>query len=288
MSTLNPLSPDAIDVWSYQELRAEGISRAQIEWLLRAGQLERLRRDVYVRADCDATLKRALRVGGRLACASAAAHLRLWTPSTDRLHIHVWKDTTRHRDPDDRRARLPRSADVVLHWSAVNHGEGTRCSTSVIATIQQISACLGPLDATRVADSAVQRGRLTLAEARGALDGVMIDGLHASLVVDGLSGSGYETDAKVLLMRAGIRFRAQVRIEGVGWVDFVLEGLVIFEVDGREHHESSFDSDRRRDLEAMRQGYIPIRVSGTQLVQDPDGVLAALVRALAIQRRALR
>lgn len=285
MSTLRLLPQGPVRVDEFQELLAAGRSRRAIEASLRAGRLVRARRDVYVRQPAPEPLMQALRIGGRLACSSAAEMLGLWVPRDGRLHVHVWDGSTRLRDRDDRLARLERRDGLVLHWSDLDVDDGTRCATSVEAAVGCVAACFGVQDAIRVADSALQRRRATPAAIRRALDGVEWLEAPAIDAVSALCGSGYETDAKLLLMTAGLAFEQQVPIPRVGTVDFVVCGCVIVEVDGRETHEGSFEEDRRRDAEALLLGYVTVRLSARWLDANPERFIELVRAALAVHPR---
>lgn len=278
MSTLRPLRQGATRVEEYRELLAQGYSRADIREGLLHGRIEHARRDVYVWQPATESLMRALRVGGRLACASAAEALGLWVPRDGRLHVHVWDNCTRLRDPQDRLRRLEHRDDLVLHWWDLDESDGSRCSTSITASVRCIAACFGVEDAIRVADSALQRGLAGWSEIRGALEGTSWLEAPAIDAVDGRCGSGYETDAKLLLREAGLQFEQQVEIPRVGRVDFVVGGCVIVEIDGRETHQLTFEQDRARDAEALLQGYITVRLSAKWLAANP-GRFVPIVRA---------
>ncbi len=285
MSTLRALPQGFTRVDEYRELRAEGLSRRDIEEALRSGALVRARRDVYACGPIDEPLLQALRIGGRLACASAARALGLWEPQDTRLHVHVWDGSTRLRDPSDRFQRLARRDGVVLHWSDLDADDGTRCTTSVTAAVRCIARCLGVHEAIRVADSAMQRRRATRGEMRLALHGFEWNEEPAIEAVDALCGSGYETDAKLLLRAAGLEHRQQVRIARVGDVDFMVGGCVIVEIDGRATHEQTFERDRARDAEALLQGYITVRVSAAWLAGNHDRFVELVRAALAMHPR---
>ncbi|WP_306232576.1 DUF559 domain-containing protein [Agrococcus beijingensis] len=285
MSTLRPLRQGPFKVDEYQELRAQGNARAAIEEGLRLGLLVRARRDVYAWLPAPDPLVAALRIGGRLACASAAEALGLWVPRDRRLHVHVWDGSTRLRDPKDRRRRLEQRDGVVLHWEDLDPHDGSRCTTSVGSAIRCIAECCGIVEAVRVADSALQRNVAGRAEVARALEGLRWNELPAIDAVDGKCGSGYETDAKLLLLAAGLVFEQQVVIAKVGTVDFVLGGCVIVEVDGRETHESTFEQDRARDAEAMLQGYLTVRISALWLERNPRRFLELVRQALLLHPR---
>lgn len=166
----------------------------------------------------------------------------------------------------------------MLHWWNLDTSDGTRCSTSAASAVRCIARCFGVEEAIRVADSALQRRLASRADMRTALAGMTWLEAPAIDAVDGLCGSGYETDAKLLLLVAALAFEQQVEVPGVGRVDFVVCGCVIVEIDGRETHEQTFEEDRARDAAALLQGYLTVRVSAKWLAANP-GELIPLVRA---------
>ena len=69
----------------------------------------------------------------------------------------------------------------------------------------------------------------------------------------------------------------------------LLGGWLILECDSRAFHSewSVQRNDRRRDLEAARQGYLTLRVIAEDVFSRPDAVreaVAALIRARRPQR----
>lgn len=282
MSTLRPLAQGSTRIDEYQELRAQGVNRAEIRAALQLGRIERARRDVYVRQPASEPLMRALRVGGRLACGSAAAELGLWVPRDGRVHVHVWDGSTRLRDPLDPARRLTSRGGLVLHWRDLDATDGTRCSTSAASAVRCIARCFGTEDAIRVADSALQRRLATRGDMRVALAGCAWLDAPAINAVNALCGSGYETDAKLLLLEAGLLFEQQVAIPGVGRVDFVVCGCVIVEIDGRETHERTFEEDRARDAAGLLLGYITVRLSASWLAANRREFIPAVHAALRL------
>ena len=80
----------------------------------------------------------------------------------------------------------------------------------------------------------------------------------------------------------GLRLECQVAITGVGRVDFVVDGRLILEADGRENHdgESMRHKDLVRDAAASRLGYETLRFDYAQIVHDWPTVQAAVLAAL--------
>lgn len=73
----------------------------------------------------------------------------------------------------------------------------------------------------------------------------------------------------------------------VGRVDFLFEHeRVVIEADGRRHHTALLDADadRWRDLELAAAGFVVIRVTWGQLVNEPQRFVAALL-AVLVKRR---
>ena len=80
---------------------------------------------------------------------------------------------------------------------------------------------------------------------------------------------------------AGLRFRRQFPI-GPFVVDFVcLERRLIVEVDGEVHeHAGRIERDVARDRWLMDQGFRVLRLTNAVVMNDPDGVYAAIAAAL--------
>lgn len=83
---------------------------------------------------------------------------------------------------------------------------------------------------------------------------------------------------RLILRSLGCSFEVQAPIEGVGRVDFLVEGWLIVECDSREHH-SSWDEqrrDRRRDQAAASLGYATYRPIAEDSMWRPELVRAAV------------
>lgn len=100
------------------------------------------------------------------------------------------------------------------------------------------------------------------------------------------SESGLESILRLRLHLIGIVLAAQVAIDGVGRVDFVLDGRLILEVDGRENHAGR---DRRhkdlvRDAAASALGFETLRFDYAQVIHEWPTVQAAIHAALRRSR----
>ncbi|WP_157674799.1 DUF559 domain-containing protein [Agrococcus jejuensis] len=95
--------------------------------------------------------------------------------------------------------------------------------------------------------------------------------------------SGLETMTRVRLRSHRVRVRPQVWIEDMR-VDLVVGDVLVIECDGGEHHASwaAQAADRARDRRLTTLGYVVVRLTYRQIVDDWDAVerdLLALVRA---------
>jgi hypothetical protein len=87
-----------------------------------------------------------------------------------------------------------------------------------------------------------------------------------------------ETLARLQLEDAGIgTIEVGAEIEGVGEVDLLVDGLIVVEIDGRQHDTDpgQVALDRQRDLALRRLGYIVLRFSTRQVLAR---IVAAVVR----------
>lgn len=86
-------------------------------------------------------------------------------------------------------------------------------------------------------------------------------------------------------MQAGLRVEPGVRIAGVGWVDLVVEGRVVVELDGFAYHSgrAEYREDRRRDRELVRQGYLVLRFTYEDVMRSPSMVVRAVQAVLTAQ-----
>lgn len=98
----------------------------------------------------------------------------------------------------------------------------------------------------------------------------------------GDADSGLESMFRFRLMMMGYELESQVSIPTVGRVDFRY-GRVLFEIDGRSNHEGT--SERARDLvrdaNAVKLGYLTIRLTYAMIVFDWPSVEVAVLAAIS-------
>ncbi len=104
--------------------------------------------------------------------------------------------------------------------------------------------------------------------------------------VDARSDSGQETVLRFIVRQAGYDFEIQVSIDGVGRVDFVIEGCLVVEADSHQFHEgwAAQVRDRTRDRNLAAAQYMSYRALYQDIMFHPERVLAAIAGLLAVNR----
>lgn len=262
------------------ELAAAGITRHRLAVAVADGAVLRLREGVHADPMLPAEVRAAVAHGGALTCAPRLQALGLWLLETP-AEVHV---------------AVPRRGRVFEH-------DGCRCVAhrsdapahgglvSVFDALAHLLRCGGPEHFVVALESALRLGVLG-GHDRAALR-ARIEKRHQHLV-DGAridADSGLESLLRFRLARVGIRLRSQVRVPGVGVVDFVLGDRLILEVDGRDNHDGP--SERHRDLVrdavAGSHGFDTLRFDYAMVVHEWElveaAVLAKVERGLHLERR---
>ena len=262
------------------ELAAVGISRHRLTTAVADGAVLRLREGVYADAMLSVDVRAAVAHGGALTCAPRLRRLGLWLLET----------------PADVHVAVPRRGRVFDH-------DGCRCVAhrtdapargglvGVLDAFAHLLRCGGPEHFVVALESALRLGVL------GGRDRfelrARIEKRHHHLVDEARidADSGLESLLRFRLARLGIRLSSQVRVPGVGVVDFVLGDRLILEVDGRDNHDGP--SERHRDLVrdavAASHGFDTLRFDYAMVVHEWDlveaAILAKVERGLHVERR---
>jgi very-short-patch-repair endonuclease len=242
-----------------------------------AGGLGRPRRGLYVVPDCPPDVVAAAAVRGVRSCHSAAAALGLPLVDPPREpHVTAGPGT-----------RLSWGGAVV-HRRRVVDLDGL---TDPLTTVVDCLRCLPPRLSLVPVDAAVAEGLVSLEDL--ALAAKRLNRKETCVATllrwsDGRSGSPLESVARYDFLSVGLAPEVQVHVPGVGWVDFLLDGWLVVEVDGRRYHshDPEFAADRRRDAELTRRGYVVLRFTWDEVVHHPERWLAVVQDLLA--SRALR
>jgi very-short-patch-repair endonuclease len=132
-------------------------------------------------------------------------------------------------------------------------------------------------------ECAVGRGDMTLDFLRQRLPGTRNGRAREVLRrVDRGAESLLETLARTYYPQAGIRVETQVHIDGVGYVDLLLDGRLIVELDGRHHGDwAQVKKDQRRNNRSIVQGYAVLRYYYADVVHHPAAMVAEALAVLA-------
>jgi len=269
-----------------QELLSRGITGGQLTGAVASGTIIRVRKGWYALPDSDSQLIRATRVGGRLGCISAARHYGWATPESPGLHVRLAENASRLRSPENRRQRMHGGASVglVLHWGApLDPGDRTRLVTSRRETVLQIAHCQSPELAVAAYDSFLHTDPIGSGELDRWLEELPDHILQPLEACSRLCHSFLESIGRIRLAREGIRGRHQVPIPGVGYVDLLIEGWLVIEWDGLEHHDNgpAHDEDCRRDAVLASLGYVCLRFTYSLVMYHWYLVIAAIRATLA-------
>lgn len=256
-------------------LRALGASRADIRRACRSVSVVRLREGVLAVPAADPLVVEAARHGGELACVSVLRRYGVWVfdpldlarPSQS---LHVWVGSSGRRHPHD-------GCSCVTHNDAGIAGFGR---SSLVIALVQAARCQGAECFFAAFESAWRLGLLTRrmrAEVRAGLPAGkrwLVDIARSD------SDSGLESLLRLRLHRLSITLQTQVWIPEInGRVDFVLDGILILETDGRENHDgpSQRHRDLVRDAITAALGYDTLRFDYALVVHEWPMVEAAIL-----------
>ena len=256
-------------------LHTAGFTQHELAGAIRRGELIRVRRGWFAAASADATIVRAVRVGGALTAGSMAKSRGLWMLDDPLLHVRVPPSAARLRSPDDTTVRLDREAHgVCVHYRprATEPMLGDRPGRDGLArSLAEMFRCAGTVPAMVALESALNRGELPMQ----AVESVRaLAPAWASRPIDQAcpdSDSGLETIARLLFHRMRVPVRTQVNFAGVRRVDLLVGDRLIIELDGRTFHSAEdFENDRTQDLELALRGFLVVRLSYRMVVEDWD------------------
>jgi very-short-patch-repair endonuclease len=277
-----------------RELVAAGFPRDQVAALGHKGLLLRPRVGWYCDPRFDDAAVRALRVGGLLGCVSAAASWGMATPERhdETLHVSLLQNASRLRHSRSGAPLLPadEEAGVRLHWE-VRHEPPYAFRVAPFDALVQLAACVDPFWLTAALDSALHRPRNGVAllspahrdRLRLAVPGALKPAVDAA---DGSAESVGETRARLGLVAAGMAFKPQAVIGDRFEADFLIDGWLVLEVDGRAFHSGpdAFIADRERDAFMAWLGYRVLRFTHHQVMHEWPWVLEVVRQVLAMGR----
>jgi very-short-patch-repair endonuclease len=248
-------------VANVRSLRSKGISEGLMRAAVRTGLVVKVRGGWLANHDAAPAVVRAVQLGGRLGCVSAASHLGAWVLDEPAcVHVAV----PRHAG----RATAHLSSDAVSHWQSENWSVNPTPIESTPAIALQLSDCLESELAIATLDSLLNQEQLSMDVLHRSLTPDHPRGFRLLDELDPASQSGLESLARVRLRRIGIPVRSQVEIAGVGHIDLLVGDRLVIETDGYRWHSRPDDvaRDYARDVRLTTLGFHVIRLSYQQVV----------------------
>ncbi|RKR73208.1 type IV toxin-antitoxin system AbiEi family antitoxin domain-containing protein [Frondihabitans australicus] len=253
------------------QLVTAGVTPYATRQAVEIGDLVRVRRGFYAVPDASPRALLAVRSGGRLAGLSAAESFGLWGGWSTPLHLcvsghagHVGGRSL----PATRGVRLVDGTRAIVHWNDDRRDRDWCWRVSVERCVRQILRWHDAETALAVVDTALTAGLLRAGDVeRLAQSPSRVTVADLERCAAGAQ-SGVESLARQRLQRAGLRVRLQPEVPGVGHVDLGIVGTMVYvEIDGYDYHSDpdQFTEDRRRDAEARRRGFVPLRFAAAQV-----------------------
>lgn len=260
---------------STASLAAAGLSDYRVRSAVRAGVVVRVRNGWVTTLSATEPRVQAVRAGGLLTGISALRELGAWVLDPPPcVHIAVPAHAS------GRRAR----PDQLLHWENPT-APPSRPGVAALGDALVRLALDESLDvAVPCFDWALFTARLDRVDFERILLRLPPSLRTIRAHIDRNSQSLLESIARVRLHARGWQVRSQVRVGVDSAIDLVVEDHVALELDGRAFHESTFETDRRKDLAITMEGRHAIRVSMTMLRDSWGDVEAAIGCALAARR----
>jgi very-short-patch-repair endonuclease len=260
-------------VCRFSHLRRMGLDRFQIRDLVDHGLLVKTARGTYALPSARPDVVKAAGQNVSLACLSAASARGLW----------VWKSAGKPHVVRDSAKEVP---GCVVH-------RGKRSARQLVVSdfdaVCQAFRCVPAWQALVVAEGAVAGRRVMLRDLLSHFAGsydwrirLLIGRIRAD------SQSMPETLARLALEDAGFHVNTQVQIAGVGRVDGVVNGGLVYEIDGRKFHSGpqEFENDRSRWNSLVMQGIPVVRIPARWVLRDPNSVLPIVSGALSAMKSA--
>ncbi|MGG5174766.1 DUF559 domain-containing protein [Pseudarthrobacter sp. J1763] len=252
----------------YQKL---GFSRRAIAEATAQGLVQRVSAGTYSVLPASSPLHLAASHASALTCLSAAKHYGLW---------HLFLPQVPHLAVTGHLNDVP----CVQHRTAGSLRGLTPPVLALKDVLLDALLCLSELEALVMVESACTRGDSSpgflmrhlqgprTGKARGILD-----------LVEGGADSLIETVARVLFRRHGFHTETQVYIDGIGYVDFLINGCLIVELDGLAFHfnERQFKKDQDRNNRAAELGFRVLRFRYQHVVYSPEFMLEQIKSTLA-------
>jgi very-short-patch-repair endonuclease len=246
---------------------------------VRQGDVRRPRRGWYSTWPPDDPKFIAVRVGGRLTGLAALRSLMPWRWARRPVPIVV---------------SVPRNAARLRHQPGVRvvydppavQERGTPWQVDEVDAFARAVLESTFEEAVALIDWAMRTFALTRAQLAAAIARLPADARRIEAWTDIRCDSFPESISRTRFRLRGHDVRSQRQLPNGQRVDLVVDGRIGIEVDGREHHAATFESDRRKDLLILRAGLIPVRLT-VAMVRDAWAGVERAVETVAPRRRAV-
>ncbi len=257
-------------------IRSAGASRRDLARAVASETILRVREGVYALPGPDALAREAAAHGGEIACTSALRRRGVWVLDEEAA-LHVWVGRHGRRFAHERCRCVTHQDDGVSAFGEV----------SVTRALVQLASCLGDEAFFAAFESAWRLGLIGVTERAEVRAGLRAGQRWLVDIARGDADSGLESLLRLRLLRLGISLDCQVRIDTVGRVDFVIDGVLILEADGRDGHakEAERHKDLVRDARAAAAGYASLRFDYALIIHDWPTVERAILATLGRIRR---
>lgn len=241
-----------LGIYSWSDLREQGVDRKRVNALLEAGVLRRLRRGWFATSKAPGPVARAVELGGTLGCLSGCEQYGIWTPNR---HLHVMLNPG---------APILRANGVENHRL---HDPARRPLASVMQCLREAIRRHDAETALIVLESAVGLALIHEWEAKDLIGAASLSKREALKHFTPGAGSGSETRVRYFLQQRRFAAQPQVLIPGVGRVDLLVGQSLIVECDSAQYHApiERYRVDRARDLASRDLGYSTMRLSYDQI-----------------------
>lgn len=285
-------------------LRARGVSERVIRSAIAAGVVARPRHGWVASGAADQDQLRGIAVGGRLGCSSALRRYGVWAGDDLRLHLHVprtasrlraeaepawsgnvgvWHPSVLERMRGVPPPRLATDDPPRVHWARDRSGHlALDWIVSPHTALADALRCMAPEHASAAIDSVLHERVLTRREVDAVIAALPAPAAGLIDEFTGRTESGAESLFVRRLAAHGFHVVTQVPLGGFGRYDGMIDGCVLFEIDGRGFHSGSgeFFADRDRTLVAQVFGVPVVRPSARHVLEDWPVVLAAVTRTV--------
>jgi very-short-patch-repair endonuclease len=276
-------------VASIRSIEQRGVARATIARSIGSGDLRRVRNGWVARPGAAEDAVQAVRVGGSLSFLSVLRRRRIWCDDDHLLHVRVGRHAGYLSAPHDRAVELGRPAAYGIRVHRDDVVSPARSAVDPMPIVlAHVFRCQPRENVIVSLDSALRGGHILLPELLDVVAQLPAKYSPYLDLVDMSAESGLETKARLRLRALGIPYRTQVRISRVGHVDLLIGERLVLELDGEGWHSGPvvYAEDRRRDLELMRQGFVVMRLSFSQVMGEWASV-ESVIRALVSRREHL-